>query len=219
MKYGVVLHYALMAHCPLTKGVGIMEQEFTADDLERRWRAMHDDLQEFIERTHAQLVKDKLSSMLRSNGCVRLNESRTILSMFVVKKDDPTITWDSEAMANRPFKKGVVMKTLLLAAVFLSAAPAFAQLGIEVTPGVTFYGGPNGGTVGVETMPGVRFYSGEVEGSAMTIMPGVTDYNLRPAQGDRFSREVGESAVQFSRDLDRQRAQDARDRRGWGEGR
>lgn len=111
------------------------------------------------------------------------------------------------------------MKPLLVAIVLLSAVPAFAQMGIEVTPGVTFYGGPNGGTMGVETMPGVRYFSGEVEGSAMTITPGVTDYNLRPAQGDRFSREVGESAVQFSRDLDRQRAQNARDRRGWGDGR
>lgn len=112
------------------------------------------------------------------------------------------------------------MQTLLITAVLLSAVTVHAQMGIEVTPGVTFYGGQNGGTIGVETMPGVRYFSGEVSGSAIEIMPGVTHYNLRPsAYEDRFSRDTAEQTYELSQDLDRQRAQNARGRRGWGAGR
>lgn len=106
------------------------------------------------------------------------------------------------------------MKTLLLSVALFAASPAFAQMGIEVTPGVTFYGGPNGGTVGVEITPGVRHFSGEVSGSAIEIMPGVTSYNLQPSYDeDRFSRD--NSLEQLSRDTQQNRARLAEEHTRW----
>ena len=73
------------------------------------------------------------------------------------------------------------MKTFLLSCLLIfSALPALAQMATEITPGVTWYGSPNGGTtLGVEVVPGLRQYSGEVTGSSTTLFPGVTNYSLR----------------------------------------
>ena len=58
---------------------------------------------------------------------------------------------------------------------------AHAQMATDIMPGVTYYGGVNGGTMGVDIMPGYRQYSGEVQGHSVEVMPGVRSYSLQPS--------------------------------------
>jgi hypothetical protein len=98
------------------------------------------------------------------------------------------------------------MKTLLLTvALLLLAFPALAQMATETTPGVTWYGSPNGGTtLGVETIPGVRFYSGEVTGSSVTLAPGITNYSLQSGSWeDQLMRDV-QADLAYRRALDQE---------------
>ena len=58
-----------------------------------------------------------------------------------------------------------------------------------------------GTAMSVETMPGVRFFSGDVSGSAIEVMPGVTQYNFNSV--DNYADEL---ATQSERDYARRRA-------------
>ena len=65
-----------------------------------------------------------------------------------------------------------------------------AQMATEIMPGVTYYGGTDGGTMGVEIMPGYRQYSGDVQGHSVEVMPGVRSYSLQPS--DSYTSMWGE---------------------------
>lgn len=83
-----------------------------------------------------------------------------------------------------------------------------AQTATEIMPGVTYYGGADGGSIGVELIPGYRQYRGEIEGSSVETMPGARYYNVRPSDPYRDRQDRG--MAQFLDSLYRQ--QDASDR-------
>jgi len=97
------------------------------------------------------------------------------------------------------------MPRALLALLLLCPTLSFAQLAVEMSPGVTLY---NGDTYGIELSPGVTQFSGAVNGLTIQIAPGITQYNLqsRPRQSfQEFADELLQSAV---RDFDSQRQVD-----------
>ncbi len=79
-------------------------------------------------------------------------------------------------------------------AIGLLCSTGHAQTATEIMPGVTRYGGENGGTLGVEIMPGYRQYRGEINGNSVELMPGSRLYQLRPpdpSRSRRDDREIG----------------------------
>lgn len=69
----------------------------------------------------------------------------------------------------------------LLGALILVPSLAWAEVAVELVPGVVQYGNH---TTSVELVPGYRQYSGEMRGYSTELVPGVQHYQLTPR--DRY---------------------------------
>jgi len=87
---------------------------------------------------------------------------------------------------------------MLLMLLLLVPSLAFAELAVEIIPGVTHYGGH---TSSVEIIPGVKQFSGAYEGTVTELAPGITSYNLRPRYPERCAQPYVPPSIDRRPDL------------------